>query len=104
MLLIVLAWTCLCVAAGFMAGCWCSHRPARGEGAAKQEDEVEGPPEKPPRELPPGRRQKLEKVFHTDSDRTMIHSGPGCKGLRVQRHNLVARQACSICCPELCIG
>ena len=62
MLLIVLAWTCLCVAAGFMAGCWCSRRPARGEGAAKQEEEADGPPEKPPRELPPGRRQKLEKV------------------------------------------
>ena len=101
--LLVLAWACLYVAAGFVAGRWCSHRPARGEDAAKQEEEAAGPPEKPPRELPPGRRQTFGKVFHTDSDRR-FHSAHGCRGLRVRRHKVVARQACSICCPELRIG
>ena len=110
-------WAALCLIVGFLAGrCYCrgsrSSRQHSGKGCGNgpEKSEVNTPPVWSEVYTPPVRSEvnTLSKgslhVWHTDSDDTMIHVDPFCRGLRIRTRKLVRRKMCSLCCGSSVVG
>ena len=120
-LLLLIAWSMLCISLGMLAGCWCtcrsrSHAPGpRGRAAVAAEesdgDEADADADtktkkttRPTVQAPsPPRTQwvtvrKSRRLYHTDADDTRLHARSDCRGLQGASRRLLSRETCKLCC------